>query len=527
MAGLWKKESNSADALYIDLFANHRNTRGFQEWDRQVRASNWTHRFLFKSIVPGKNNKISNEFRAEGNMYFKQTMWTEAMELYSQALCFAEPGTDAISLSYANRATCFLHLKKYSQCLKDIGYAIEANYPANRMPKLMQRKNNCEKLKEKNAEEEPFDPKLSFDADEKFPCMANVLEIRQNAEFGRHMVAKCDIGVGETVLVEENYVSITSGHDRVNCFGCTQSMANFIPCPTCTDAMFCSEKCFTQNDIHQKFCGASIHRMPNNVKYIAKSILTAINAYENANEMIDIVEDVVSKRSTQLPTATNNPKSKHALFLSLQPAKSSALDIETVYKVYSGLLDNPIVKGIFDSEDKRRFLMHLIAEHFLIIANNSYGGSLSQASAVGTTALIMSLFNHACAPNVFNSTAENKEVCITMRPIKKGEQLFVKYLCGDRTTRQRQDMLLQQWGFLCKCDKCVPNCPLEDRKKMKSDPCFKAMSSFNSFSTNNYTFLAEKCKMFLEKYGHLPWSEEMDVVLKIYTKCLLDPFPSM
>ncbi|XP_055296403.1 SET and MYND domain-containing protein 4-like [Sitodiplosis mosellana] len=530
MGSLWKKETNRADAQLVDLFANIGQKSSVQEWDRQIKSSNWKHRFLMTAVDAGKNNSISDNFRANGNMYFKQKLWVEAMEFYSQSLYFAETGTNNVSFAYANRATCFLNMKEYEKCLKDIDLAVEAKYPEHLMSKLMKRKADCVNLMKKNPAVAAFDPKLSLKASEPFPCMADALEIQRNDEFGRHLVAKCDIDVGQTILVEENFASIASGYDRVNCFECIQTKMNFMPCTECSDALFCSADCRDRSEIHKVSCGATIHRMPNNVRYIARSILVALKSFTNANDMMDFVANILSERATKIPAAANDVRSKYALFLSLQPASPGVLDIETVYKVFKGLLEVPSVKAMFESKQSQRFLMHLIGEHFLIISNNSYGGSLSSASSIGTTALVMSLFNHACAPNVFNSSMGNKEVCITMRPIKKGQQLFVKYLCGDRTTRQRQDMLLNQWGFLCKCDKCVPHCSPGDRSKMKSDPCFKALvksASINFYDITNFSQLTNKCVQFLKKYGHLPWSEEMDVVLKAYTKCLLDPFPDM
>lgn len=544
MAALWEKESNCSDALWVDLFAaDRKNHKVFAEWDRKIRTSEWTSHFLGMNVKPVKNNKVSDSFRNDGNMYFRMEQWVEAMEMYTQSVRFAEIGTKSMSLAYANRASCFLRMKQYDKCLIDIELAIEAKYPADLMPKLIKRKNDCEEAMENDDDQAtPFKPKLSFDPNEKFPCMADVLEIQRNAEFGRHIVAKCDIDVGQTILVEENFVSITAGFDRANCYTCLQAMQNFIPCTNCTDVMFCCEDCRSQNDVHQQFCGAAINRMPTNVKLIAKSILFALTTFSSVDELMEFVDDVLSKRATEIPEAANDARSKYGLFLSLQPAPKTSIDQGTIYKVYTGLLDAPAVKKMFDSKQRQRFLMHLVAEHFLIISNNSYGGSLSSESSVCTLACVMSLFNHACAPNAFNSSAGNREVCITMRPIKKGQQVFVKYLCGDRTTRQRQEMLLNQWGFVCKCDKCIPISAPADRKRMQSDPMFKALLSnvnvldwhFQILQSgedydgiSNQPKLTKACEEFLRKYGQLPWCEEMEQVLKTYTKCLLHDFPSM
>lgn len=521
---LWKKESSSANAHLVDLFVDKSQINGAKDWNRKLRSSDWKNQFLLRVIDPKKCNKASDGFRTEGNMYFKQGQWTEAMELYSQSLRFAELGTNNVSFAYANRASCFLHLKMYDECLRDIELAVQANYP--HMPKLMQRKADCEaKIKGSFPKQKaPFEPKLSFNPNEKFPCMADALEIQQNEEFGRHVIAKCDIDVGQTVLVEDNFVSFASAIDRIQCYTCLQAMKNFIACSNCTDVMFCSEKCRDQNEIHQKFCGAAIHRMPNDVKFIAKSILMALIAFSSADELMDFVEDVLSKRGSEIPAAANDPKSKYGLFLNLQPAKWESFDISSAYRTFTGLLDMPFVQNMFNSEKSQRFLMHLIGEHFLIISNNSYGGLVSSQSTMGTLATVLSLFNHACAPNLFNSSTGNSEVCITMRPIKKGDQLFVKYLCGDRTTRQRQEILLKQYGFLCKCDKCEERCQPADRSRMKSDSSYKSLNA--GIYYGDLSKLKHLCELFLKQYGGLPWSEEMGIVLKQYTQCLLDDFPS-
>lgn len=526
---LWKKESTVSDAPFVDLLADKSKIKGYNEWNCQMRSAAWKNRFLNESIEPGKNNVTSDRYRMEGNMYFKNRSWVEAMELYTQSLCFAQPETKNVSLAHANRAACFFEMKMYDKSLRDIELAEKANYP--HMENLMARKVRYQQAMEATEQQQQmeFQPKLSFEPNEQFPFMANVLDIQQNAEFGRYIVAKCDIDVGKTVLVEENFVSVTACNDRIQCNTCLQTMKNFIACSKCTDMMFCDENCQHQNDIHRQFCGANIHRMPGTVKYIAKSVLIAIIAIPTVNELMDMVADVLSKRGIQKPPAANDFLSKYKLFLNLQPDKPEKLDLELIYKVFTALMDISMVKRMFNSEQSQRFLQHLIGLHLLIISNNSYGGLNMDTSTASSITLILSLFNHACAPNVFNSTTGYAEVCITMRPIKKGEQVFTKYLCGDRTTRQRQEILLTQWGFVCKCDKCQPHCSVADRARMKSDPCYRLLESNLQrmyYGMCDFKALTPKCEEFLRKYGHLPWCEEIDVALKIYTKCLLDDFPS-
>lgn len=505
----WKKESNSVDALYVDLFADKSRIPSFDEWNRKLELADWKNVFFCKEFEPGKNNQKSDYFRSIGNGLFGREDWIDAMEFYSQSLCFAELGTNNVSFAYSNRAACFLKLERYDECLRDIELAEQANYP--HMPKLMQRKATCERLMERiSTERNEFQPTLSFNPNEEYPCMADVLEIRMNKHFGRHVIANRDIDVGQTVLVEKFTISLGCAPDRVQCYNCTRDVANFIACPTCTDVMFCGEECRSQNEVHQKFCGSTINRMPHDVRFAAESLLYGIVQFSDANEMMSFVEETLAKRGTQIPNAINDSRTKYGFVLSLKPTVDD-INYDQVYMIFTGISDNSVVKSMFSSTRSQRFLMHLCAEHLSILKNNSFNICVANGIAKEKMGLVVSLFNHACAPNVFNYASVDSDVFVTTRPIKKGEQLFISYsLNGTAPT---------EFDFLCKCDKCEPNCKAADRSMMKSDQNFKFLTTV---SKENYRSanVKEKCEQFLQEFGHLPWSEEMDLVLNIYTDCL-------
>lgn len=107
------------------------------------------------------------------------------MEYYNQSLRFAEKNSVNISFAYSNRSACFFYMGKYNECLKDIALAKKNNYPRIKIQKLNEREILClEQLKEKPENHEDIVPKLDFESNKKFPCMANVIEIRYNEEFG-------------------------------------------------------------------------------------------------------------------------------------------------------------------------------------------------------------------------------------------------------------------------------------------------------------------------------------------------------
>lgn len=512
---LWKKESNSVDAPFVDLFADMTRTSSLKEWDHQLKHSDFKTVFFYMEYLPVKNSRTSEFLRFIGKELFASKDWLNAMEYYSATLCFAELGSNNVSFAYSNRASCFLNMKRYDECLRDIELAVQANYP--NLPKLMQRKARCQGLMQGTSKEEKCSVKLSFDPSENFPCLANVLEIRRNEEFGRHVIANCDIHVGKTVLIEEAYCSLGQAPDRFQCYTCTTEEANFIACPKCTDVMFCNEDCRKQNAVHEKFCGASTNRMPSDIRFIAESLLLGIMEFSSAKEMMSFVEETLTNRITQVPNAINDSRSKYKQFLSLAPAKNRH-DIEEIYKVFTGLWDVPSIKKMFNTKHSKRFLMHLVAEHRSILANNSFGRRVPNGLVSMKLGLVISLFNHKCAPNIRNKGSDdnvNVSVFTTSRPIKKGEQLFLNYIGEALPTEMRRLYLSAGYDFFCKCDKCEPRWKPSDRAKMKSDPNFKFLASL---SKQQYVSpnVQDKCAEFLKRFGRLPWSEELDLVLNIY-----------
>lgn len=84
----------------------------------------------------------------------------------------------------------------------------------------------------------------------------------------------------------------------------------------------------------------------------------------------------------------------------------------------------------------------------------------------------LSLVNQSCFPNICIKFVNNKHVWIVIRPVKSGEQLFmfrgpgIKYV----TPRvQRQQMMLEYFGFRCDCDGCLNNWPTQQTMKKLSN----------------------------------------------------------
>lgn len=526
---LWQKKRDWRGERFVDLFDEMRKTDpdNLKIWDSEVSEAQWIDRYLLvtKSNA-GKDSRKSISLDAKGKAHIKLRNWFKAMYCFNRSLCFAPKGTN-VSTLYMSRAFCFLRLGEYEKSLKDIELAKKANYPVTMMLLLSEVEAHAKNRLRQHPTPPPYEPKLSSEASELFPSMADVLEIQRSDQFGRHIVAKADIPVGQTILIEEIFVGVAACEAIAHCFQCLRTMQNLIPCTGCSDAMFCSDDCRERCEIHKISCRAGVHRMPKDIAHASRSILQALHLFANADDLMEFVARTMAGRSTSLPTTSTDALSRYEIFVSLLPAPMEWHLTEHIYIIYRGLMRVSYVRKMFHKQYHKRFLMHLVAEHYLIIRKNSFGGPTTGAQFVGETGLVLSFFNHSCAANVFNSSIGDKSVCITMRPIKRGDQLFIKYLHRERNDEVKREKLLKNWEFNCACERCVPVTSDDQRcEMMETDENYTALRRLRVNSTDIIE-LTNRCVAFLTKYGDLPWTPEMEDVLWAYTKCLLYPFPNL
>lgn len=119
--------------------------------------------------------------------------------------------------------------------------------------------------------------------------------------------------------------------------------------------------------------------------------------------------------------------------------------LEYTKALHSQILSNATYNSFFRSDDSKRFLAHLIMHHFYVIDmnwfkaesflhgsfNTELGANLEYLSGFTFAAgiyLKSCQLNHSCQPNVARIFIGNKMVGKVIRPIMRGEQLFVSYL---------------------------------------------------------------------------------------------------
>ncbi|XP_031631841.1 SET and MYND domain-containing protein 4-like [Contarinia nasturtii] len=526
---LWKKESNQPTALYVDLFAK----TPVSMIDRALQA-------FSQYSNPAKSNQTALQKRMQGNALFDKRKWAEAMEKYNESLCFAIVGSKHISLAYANRASCFLKLKLYNECLIDIELAKKSGYPRELMSKLNKRESDCLKclagcltFRDANPELPAFNQKLSFDADENVPCMANVLSVNRNEMGKLSTIAQQDIDVGQTIVMGKAFLVYLYSRFGWKCNSCLKDNTNLMPCSKCTVAMFCSDEC-QNNVLHKDECGLKFHTDKQQNGLLLNEIrllLIAMNIFDTVDELMNFVEDAV--KCDNIPISLVDDRSKYRMFLKMPISIKFAQKPDflfIVYSIYKACLNVKKISKQFDTVHRRRFLMHLISQHTQITNFNSNHVSSRPKDEVDfyqQIGLTLNFFNHSCAPNVSMNERNGNSVYVTIRPIKKGDELFISYFKFLLQPKHvRQQCLWNEKHIKCNCIRCstVSTSSAVQRQLLTLDPSFRLiLSNASKLTPYDYSKIEEtidKCITFLRKYGDEDWCDEIAKIVDAYINTL-------
>lgn len=299
---LWKKEGNNPN-LFVDLDKKIPIDLASISCDGLI--DNLQH-------INRKDERLSLAFYVQGKKLLMEKKYSEAMNYFDLSLCHVKKSTCFDSL-YFDRSYCFFELKMFDKCLIDIELAKRFSDSPMMRQMLDELHWNCSKhielVKSEQSETSENDEiKLSYETDENFPGMANVLEIKYDKTYGRHMVAKCDIPVGKVVLVENPFSSNSDTY--LMCTVCMKETMNFVPCSKCSRAMFCSDLCANAtSNIHKMECGEMSENISNGL-YV-RTILEAIRIFPNINDLMKFVDDAVNDKEKLPPKSLNDRKAQY------------------------------------------------------------------------------------------------------------------------------------------------------------------------------------------------------------------------
>jgi SET and MYND domain-containing protein 4 len=192
-----------------------------------------------------KCNVKSEQLRIDGNKFYTQRSFFEALLKYNESLCYAETGSENLGFAFANRSAVFLEMKLYDKCLNNIELAKQNNYPEKSFEILNKREEKCKEMmkNEKSSATWNFF-KLSHPPHKNIPFIADCLEVKISEKYGRHVITNRQLKVGEIIAIERPFCSILLSESKFvqvperniyqRCSNClAENALDLIPCSTC------------------------------------------------------------------------------------------------------------------------------------------------------------------------------------------------------------------------------------------------------------------------------------------------------
>lgn len=211
-------------------------------------------------LSEGKNEKLAQKHRENGNELFSSNNFAAALDSYNKSLTFGRK-SENLSLCYANRSAVYFELGMFQKCLENINIAKGLKLPAHVMAKLNKRAEDANRglllSENENMKFNCFD-KLSQSASEHQPFIVDCLEGSNLDDLKKREIrTKNALAAGDIISKETKPFSKLLKRKLIfsHCTFClsTDAAMSMIPCKSCSTAMFCNEKCYEKaNDLFHR-----------------------------------------------------------------------------------------------------------------------------------------------------------------------------------------------------------------------------------------------------------------------------------
>lgn len=152
----------------------------------------------------------------------------------------AQTRTEKSTTHFLLRAICYRLLGFYHKAFQNIQLASDYGAPASivtgqRDKVACEIKREMKDFHRESKEEDYTFFKLSYEPNEKIPALASCIALRENDEFGRHIITNRDLKAGDIVGITEAFFK--SFHREALYYQCSycfkQNLLDLIACPFC------------------------------------------------------------------------------------------------------------------------------------------------------------------------------------------------------------------------------------------------------------------------------------------------------
>lgn len=248
---------------------------------------------------------------------------------------------------------------------------------------------------------------------------------------GRHVTASRNIAPGEVIALEKPFAKILLKERALDhCHHCLQLCYILLPCSQCTEALFCSQTCLEKADelYHKYECPILnfLHKFGfSKLELLAVRVaLLARNQYATLKYCLNQSQIYKSERYEEIHQLIANTEKR--TFPDLLKKSAIAAVLTHTFEAHT----------TFFQAYSRDAFSEVLMRHLQTGPSNFHEisecvGSNTECYAteeIGSGAFsFLSLFNHACSPNIVRHCHGCTVVLRALRPIKIGEQLFDNY----------------------------------------------------------------------------------------------------
>ncbi|KAK7072872.1 hypothetical protein SK128_011166 [Halocaridina rubra] len=486
-----------------------------------------------KIPISRKSKEDSEKFRKEGNKAFEKKNRSEALKLYNKSIVNAphpplrigddiqadsqqkpDYETEALSLAYANRSAVLFELQQYEDCLSDIQRAMENGYPENLRQKLIKRKESCSiALNNPSGERKRLltrylvkPPRIS-ESNPAIPSLSNSVKMAVSSSVGRYLVAQREIKPGEVLAVEEIYCkSMTHQYLQTHCNTCFIRCLIPLPCPTCSEIVFCSNECREEglSGQHRLECNILPYLGTMNTSMIIPYKILTRTPFRHLKKLLQLYkEEKESKMAGALGfNARGIYDSEDYRTMCCLVTNQEKRDQRSLFTICAGafiltkllLLNQEYFLDEMGSyceptQDDIVVVGGALFYHVMSDLSNGHrygelqasGGSDGAPEIQNIGAWIsptLSLANHSCDQSVITCNKGNLGVMTAIQTILPGQEVTTGYLkgYGAQSVSIRREILAKHYHFECSCPACKENWPtfanLPESFQMKCWRCF-------------------------------------------------------
>lgn len=248
----------------------------------------------------------------------------------------------------------------------------------------------------------------------------------------------------QTVLMEPEILCVNANiPSRPVCDYCNTTIFAKYLCPLC-DITFCNENCYkaAQNKYHNQLCKKDL-----------SALLRNINSNSTTKSLIPLhilklfaVSKSTNTHPLDLPFVRNLTNIEYETNLHRPYDLKSFED----YMAVLHILELPLFKSEFD------YWIFLTLDNLL--TSNTFAYKTPDGIPwKGYILPYIAMINHSCIPNARLSLQDSRAEIITSRNLQKGTEVVISYIDieAGMTKEERQKVLLNGWGFICRCERCI------------------------------------------------------------------------